>query len=84
MLPLLYRALTRPLAPLTIIYLKDRRRRGKEDRIRFGERQGVASKVRPQGPLIWIHAASVGEATAMLGCGGSRAGSSIATFASFI
>ena len=67
MLPLLYRALTRPLAPLTIIYLQDRRRRGKEDRIRFGERQGVASKVRPQGPLIWIHAASVGEATAMLG-----------------
>jgi 3-deoxy-D-manno-octulosonic-acid transferase len=67
MLPLLYRALTRPLAPLAVIYLKDRRRRGKEDWIRFGERQGVASQVRPQGPLIWIHAASVGEATAMLG-----------------
>src|SRR6266436_5179095 len=67
MLPLLYRALTWPLAPLAVVYLAQRRRRGKEDPIRFRERQGVPSVARPRGPLVWIHAASVGEATAMLG-----------------
>src|SRR5438445_12063354 len=63
----LYRVLTRHLAPLAALYLQDRRRRGKEDAIRFRERQGVPGALRPPGPLIWIHAASVGEATAMLG-----------------
>jgi 3-deoxy-D-manno-octulosonic-acid transferase len=67
MLPVLYRALTRPLAPLAVAYLKRRRNRGKEHPVRFRERQGVPSKARPCGPLAWIHAASVGEATAILG-----------------
>jgi 3-deoxy-D-manno-octulosonic-acid transferase len=67
MLPLIYRTLTRPLALPAIFYLKERRRRGKEDSIRLGERCGVPGLVRPRGPLVWIHAASVGEATAMLG-----------------
>ena len=66
MLQHLYRASTRLLPPLAILYLKRRRRRGKEDWARFRERQGVASIIRPPGPLVWIHAASVGEATAML------------------
>jgi 3-deoxy-D-manno-octulosonic-acid transferase len=66
MLPLLYRALTSPLAPLAVIYLKQRRKRGKEDPVRVRERQGVPGEGRPRGPLVWIHAASVGEATAML------------------
>jgi 3-deoxy-D-manno-octulosonic-acid transferase len=66
MLPFLYRTLTWPLAPLAIAYLRQRRQRGKEDAIRFRERQGVASAPRPCGSLIWIHAASVGEATAIL------------------
>jgi len=67
MLPLLYRMLTRPLGPLAVAYLKYRRNRGKEHPIRFRERQGIPSEPRPCGPLIWIHAASVGEATAILG-----------------
>jgi len=67
MLPLLYRMLTRPLGPIAIFYLAQRRKRGKEDPIRFRERRGLTSAVRPQGPLIWLHAASVGEATAALG-----------------
>lgn len=67
MLPLLYRALTAPLAPLATIYLRQRRRRGKEDAVRFDERRGVPGGARPPGPLVWIHAASVGEATTMLG-----------------
>jgi 3-deoxy-D-manno-octulosonic-acid transferase len=66
MLPFLYGAITSPLAPLVITYLKRRRNRGKEDPLRFRERQGLPGKVRPPGPLVWIHAASVGEATAVL------------------
>jgi 3-deoxy-D-manno-octulosonic-acid transferase len=66
MLPFLYRAVTWPLAPLAIVYLNRRRKRGKEDAHRFRERQGVPGAVRPGAALLWIHAASVGEATAML------------------
>jgi 3-deoxy-D-manno-octulosonic-acid transferase len=67
MLPLLYRSLTWPLAPLASVYLAQRRWRGKEDPTRFRERRGIAGAARPHGPLAWIHAASVGEATAVLG-----------------
>ncbi len=67
MLPLLYSALTRPLAPLAMVYLTQRRRRGKEHPTRFRERRGIPGGPRPDGPLIWIHAASVGETTAVLG-----------------
>src|ERR1700730_8842350 len=66
MLPLLYRRLTCPLAPLAIAYRRQRRQRGKEDANRFRERQGFASALRPCGSLVWMHAASVGEATAIL------------------
>src|SRR5437870_10079220 len=66
MLPLLYRGLTKPLAPLVAVYLRQRRKQGKEDTLRFQERRGIPSLTRPPGPLVWIHAASVGEATAML------------------
>src|SRR5437016_3111051 len=67
MLPPLYSALTWPLAPMAIVYLAQRRKRGKEHPIRFRERRGIPSAARPEGPLVWIHAASVGEATAVLG-----------------
>jgi 3-deoxy-D-manno-octulosonic-acid transferase len=66
MLLRLYRAATWPLAPLAIIYLKRRRNRGKEDVHRFRERRGFPGAVRPRAALLWIHAASVGEATTML------------------
>jgi 3-deoxy-D-manno-octulosonic-acid transferase len=65
-LPFFYRALTRPMPPLVTLYLQRRCRRGKEDRLRLAERRGIASGARPPGPLIWIHGASVGEATAVL------------------
>ncbi|HEV2302178.1 MAG TPA: 3-deoxy-D-manno-octulosonic acid transferase, partial [Stellaceae bacterium] len=67
MLPRLYRTLTRLSRPLVLAYLAYRRRRGKEDAQRFGERFGRPGMARPAGPLVWIHAASVGEATTMLG-----------------
>jgi 3-deoxy-D-manno-octulosonic-acid transferase len=62
----LYRGLTTALAPLVRLYLKRRQRRGKEDGARLGERFGIASAGRPAGPLLWIHTASVGEATSVL------------------
>ncbi len=65
MLPRLYQALTRPLAPIALVCLRRRRRNGKEDALRFCERQGIPGLPRPIGPLVWIHAASVGEATAV-------------------
>lgn len=43
-----------------------RRRRGKEDPVRLPERMGVPGRPRPDGLLVWIHAASVGEAQSTL------------------
>ena len=65
MLPL-YRAVTTLGAPLIHLYLAHRKARGKEDRERFGERLGRAGRPRPLGPLVWVHAASVGESLSML------------------
>ncbi len=39
---------------------------GKEDPTRIAERFGYASVSRPDGPMVWIHAASVGESLAAL------------------
>ncbi len=62
----LYRALTTLVGPLVILYLLRRMARGKEDRARFAERRGHAGRQRPEGPLVWVHAASIGEAVSML------------------
>ena len=37
---------------------------GKEDPARIGERRGMSRDIRPHGPLVWIHGASVGEVLA--------------------
>src|SRR5215208_4727080 len=50
-----------PMAPALI---KRRLKQGKEDPARIGERRGVSQDVRPHGPLVWIHGASVGEVLA--------------------
>jgi 3-deoxy-D-manno-octulosonic-acid transferase len=55
--------LLRPLVPLV---LSVRASRGKEDASRAGERYGEASLKRPEGRLVWVHAASVGETIAVL------------------
>jgi 3-deoxy-D-manno-octulosonic-acid transferase len=62
----LYRGLTWIAAPLVQAYLGRRMARGKEDPDRVAERRGVASRARPDGPLVWLHAASVGEAQSSL------------------
>lgn len=51
--------------PLRLV-LRARALRGKEDSSRLGERRGLTSAIRPAGQLIWCHAASVGEALALL------------------
>jgi 3-deoxy-D-manno-octulosonic-acid transferase len=62
----LYRLLTRLAGPIIAIYLLKRKRAGKEDSARFKERFGYASLQRPNGQLVWIHAASVGEALSVI------------------
>jgi len=47
-------------------YIALRTSRGKEDRHRRRERYGVAGQPRPIGPVIWVHAASVGETGAVI------------------
>ncbi len=63
---LAYRWLTTAMGPVVALYLSRRLARGKEDRDRFAERRGLPSRPRPPGPLVWVHAASVGEAVSML------------------
>lgn len=62
MLWALYRGLTTLAGPAVPVLLNRRTRAGKEDAARRGERLGRPSRPRPDGPLVWIHAASVGEA----------------------
>ena len=61
-----YRFATMALAPAVPFLLRRRARRGKEDETRIAEKLGHASMIRPDGPLVWIHGASVGECTAAL------------------
>jgi 3-deoxy-D-manno-octulosonic-acid transferase len=62
----LYRGLTTIGAPLIAYYLDRRMARGKEDRVRFGERRGLTNWSRPDGKVVWLHAASIGESISML------------------
>src|SRR5258708_29983583 len=64
--PAIYRGLTRMAGPLIELHLARRRGRGKEDAARLSERRGEASRPRPDGLLVWVHAASVGEAQSAL------------------
>lgn len=63
---ILYTAATEAGAPLIRLLLARRKSRGKEDPVRLAERKGTASRPRPPGPLIWFHAASVGESVSVL------------------
>jgi 3-deoxy-D-manno-octulosonic-acid transferase len=59
-----YQKLSAAAMPLTPVMIKRRMKLGKEDPARIGERRGVSHDVRPNGPLVWIHGASVGEVLA--------------------
>ena len=60
----LYRQLSNAAVPLAPALIKRRLKLGKEDPARVGERRGFSEDVRPNGPLVWIHGASVGEVLA--------------------
>lgn len=62
----LYRAATVVFGPLIRWHLARRRGRGKEDPVRFRERLGFPGGPRPEGGLVWLHAASVGESLSIL------------------
>lgn len=57
----LYHILTFLVLPIYLVVLFFRILLGKEDANRIFERFGIASKKRPNGNLVWIHAASIGE-----------------------
>jgi 3-deoxy-D-manno-octulosonic-acid transferase len=59
-----YRKLSFAVVLLAPALIKRRLKLGKEDPARIGERRGVSNDVRPRGPLVWIHGASVGEVLA--------------------
>ncbi len=61
-----YRGVSRLLYPAVQPLLARRRKRGKEDAERLAERKGVASLPRPDGMLVWLHGASVGELISLL------------------
>jgi 3-deoxy-D-manno-octulosonic-acid transferase len=62
-----YQRLSAAAAPLTPVMIKRRLKQGKEDPARANERRGMTNDVRPHGPLVWIHGASVGEVLAAAG-----------------
>ncbi|MEN8236100.1 MAG: 3-deoxy-D-manno-octulosonic acid transferase [Pseudomonadota bacterium] len=62
----IYQALVWLLQPLIFWIIKRRISNSKEEPQRIQERYGEATKKRPQGQLIWIHAASIGESRSIL------------------
>ena len=61
-----YLGVTRLADAVAPMILRRRQRRGKEDPSRIMERLGRAGLPRPKGPLVWFHAASVGESLSLL------------------
>ena len=62
----IYRLLSNIIAPVIRIIVFVRMKNSKEDPLRVKERFGIALKDRPEGDLIWFHAASVGESLSIL------------------
>jgi 3-deoxy-D-manno-octulosonic-acid transferase len=62
----LWAALATAAAPLLRLALRRRAAQGKEIRARLAEREGIDPTPRPPGRLLWLHAASVGEAVSAL------------------
>jgi 3-deoxy-D-manno-octulosonic-acid transferase len=61
-----YRVASSVAASATPRLLAWRLKRGKEHPVRLSERYGETSLPRPAGPMIWLHAASVGELLAVI------------------
>lgn len=61
-----YRTTLTLLEPVAAGLLYWRERKGLEERTRLGERQGWPSRARPEGHLVWVHGASVGETLSLM------------------
>ena len=61
-----YRLFSMAMTPVTPLLLARRQRHGKEHSLRLPERRGVSVMARPAGPLVWLHAASIGELISVL------------------
>ena len=61
-----WRVLTSMASPFARLLLRRRATRDKEDWTRLNERLGMAGLARPEGRLVWIHGASVGESLSAL------------------
>lgn len=61
-----YRVLSTVLSPAVPSLIRRRIQRGKEHEERNSERLGYTTLPRPEGTLIWVHGASVGECIAAL------------------
>ena len=57
----IYKIIANFFRPFFFIFFLGRLLRNKEEKGNFSERRGFCKIKRPQGKLIWIHAASVGE-----------------------
>ncbi len=66
MLSGVYRSLTDVAGIFLPRWLDYRVRRGKEDPVRVKERWGETALARPDGRLVWFHAASMGESLSIL------------------
>lgn len=62
----IYQSIMILLTPILILVLLIRVNNQKEDFKRLSERFGRSKLTRPSGPLIWVHAASVGESISAL------------------
>ncbi len=54
------------MEPILPLILNSRLKAGKEEAARLGERLGRDEGPRPQGPVVWLHGASVGETVSLL------------------
>jgi 3-deoxy-D-manno-octulosonic-acid transferase len=61
-----YRVAASAAAPFAGALLSQRLKRGKEHPTRMPERVGESAVARPEGALVWVHGASVGELTAVI------------------
>src|SRR3982750_1535095 len=59
-----YQTLSAAAAPLAPALIRQRLKQGKEEAARVDERRGLSDDTRPDGPLVWVHGASVGEVLA--------------------